>query len=175
MMLPFPEQARWYAEYHQKDTTHYLHIAGILFILLALMILLGFVHVLIPRVIEITLADIAAVSLLIYYFRLNWRLALVLTPIFIVIIWLAQLISFPGPTAFSLWSFVIIFLVGCILQFLGYMTEGKRPPFSIAIWQVLAAPMFLTAEVFFKAGKMHLLKEEIHGIPPSTVSEPPII
>ena len=121
MMIPFIDQASFYAAYHQNPVTRYIHITGITLLLLSLMIILGFVHVLIPGVFEITFAEIATVALLIYYFRLNWRIALVLTPIFVVLLWVASLFSYSAPSRFSIWSFVIIFIVACVLQFIGYL------------------------------------------------------
>jgi len=162
-MIPFIEQAGLYALYHQNPVTRYIHITGITLLLLSLMIILGFVHVLIPGVFEITFAEIAAVALLIYYFRLNWRIALVLTPIFIVLLWVASLFSYSAPSKFSIWSFVIIFIVACILQFIGYLIEGKRPSLSDLFRLELIAPMALIAEIFFIAGKMQTLNESIHG------------
>ena len=162
-MIPFIEQAQFYATYHQNATSRYIHMIGIPLIILSLMIVLGFVHVFIPGVLSVNLADIATFALLIYYFRLQWRLALVITPLFILLLWIAVLFSHAGPTAFALWSFLVIFIIGAALQLVGHFIEGKRPALTDNLWHVFIAPLFLVAEGFFMAGRMHVLNEEIHG------------
>jgi len=165
-MIPFTEQARDYATYHQHTLTRLTHMAGIPFLVLSMMILLGFVHVTIPGILSIDLADIVTFVLLIYYFRLNWRLALVLTPILIVFLWVANLFSHAGPDEFSLWAFLILFLLGGILVLIGCFIEGMHPGIKTHLKQTLVAPMFLMAEVFFMAGRMKKLEDEIHGNEP---------
>ncbi|WP_133128038.1 Mpo1-like protein [Legionella nagasakiensis] len=162
-MKSFTEQAKWYAEYHQKKATLYTHMVGVPIIILSLMILLGFVHVYIPGILDIKLADLAVLALLIYYFRLNWLLALITLPLFALLLWIADLFNYAGPTSFALWSFVILLVLGCFLQLVGHFIEGKRPALTDNFWQALVAPLFLLAELFFLAGKMQTLKEEIHG------------
>lgn len=162
-MTLFIDQAKQYAQYHQNQSTIYAHMAGIPLLILSLLVLLGFLHLVIPGLLDIKFADIAILALLIWYFTLNWLLALVLLPVFIVLLWIADFFNYSGPTAFGLWTFVILFLLGCALQFVGHFFEGKRPPFKINLWQMLLAPMFLTAELFFMAGRMESLKKAIHG------------
>ena len=161
-MIPFIEQAQGYAAYHQNELTRYTHMAGIPLIILSFMILLGFVHVIITNVLDVNLATIASLVLLIYYFRLDWRLAITLTPIFVFLLWVAHFFSYQGPTAFGLWSFVIVFLMGCVLQAIGHFLEARRPAFIDNLSQVLIAPLVIMAELFFMAGYMQALKEEIY-------------
>lgn len=162
-MTPFIQQAQGYAAYHQNDLTRYTHMAGIPLIILSFMILLGFVHVIIINVLDINVANIATLALVIYYFRLDWRLALVLIPILAFLLWIAHFFSYEGPTAFALWSFVIIFLLGCGLQVVGHFLEKRRPAFIDNLSQVLIAPLIIVAELFFRAGYMKELKDEIYG------------
>lgn len=165
-MKPFIEQAKFYATYHQEALSRRLHLASVPLVILSLMILLGFVHVVIPGLLDVNLAELAALALIIYYFRLQWRLALILTPIFIILLWIAEFFSYSGPSSFSLWSFIIILFIGIALQAVGHFREGKRPAFVDSAWQALIAPLFLTAEVFFIAGRMQELKEAIYGKTP---------
>lgn len=162
-MIPFTEQAKWYAQYHQKDVTKYTHMAGIPLLMFSFLILLGLVHIVVPGVLDIRLSDIAVIVLLIYYFRLQWLLALVLTPILIFLLWLANLFTAAGPTPFAIWSFIIVFSIGLVAQIAGHILEGKLPAITDNIKYDLASPLFLTAEIFFMMGKMQGLKEKIHG------------
>lgn len=165
-MISFIEQAQSYATYQQQAVTRYTHMAGIPLIILSLMILLGFVHVVIIGVLNVSVASIVTLALLIYYFRLHWRLALVLTPILIFLLWLASLLTDGGPTSYALWSFILIFIAGCALQFVGHFIEDKRPALIDNLWQVLIAPLFIAAEVFFMMGWMTELNGEIYGKEP---------
>lgn len=165
MMKSFIEQAQFYAAYHQKPSTRYTHLIGVPLIIFSLMVLFGFLHLIIPGVMDTTLASLATLALVIYYIYLNWRLGLVLIPIFIVLLWLASLVSYKGPTHTALWIFVLTFVLGWALQLIGHLIEGRRPALMDNFWQALIAPLFLTAELFFMAGRMNDLKEQIYGKP----------
>ncbi|CEG55517.1 Mpo1 family 2-hydroxy fatty acid dioxygenase [Legionella fallonii] len=162
-MKPFVEQAQMYAGYHQNITTRYTHLAGVPLIILSMMILLGFIQIIMPGVFSTTLACLTTLAVLIYYFRLNWKLALALTPILIILLLFSSLFSHHGPTKLGVWAFIITFVVGWGLQLYGHYIEGKKPAFMDNLSQALIAPLFLTAELFFMAGYMKSLKEQIYG------------
>lgn len=162
-MKSFIEQAQFYSKYHQKPITLYTHLAGVPLIIFSLMVFLGFFHLIVPGVLDTNFAGIATVVVLFYYFLLNWRLALVLTPIFFFLLWIANLISWTGPTSFSVWLFIIVFAIGWALQLTGHLLEGNRPALVDNLWQALVAPLYLTAELFFKYGRMKNLEKQIHG------------
>ncbi|HRD70791.1 MAG TPA: DUF962 domain-containing protein [Legionella sp.] len=162
-MRPFIEQAQMYAAYHQNVTTRYTHLIGVPLIILSLMILLGFVKIIIPGVYGTNLACLTSLVVLIYYFRLNWQLALPLTLVFIILLWIASWFNYYGPTTFGVWAFLITFVVGWGIQLYGHFVEGKKPAFFANLNQALIAPMFLMAELFFMAGLMSSLKEKIYG------------
>ncbi|MBA2650882.1 MAG: DUF962 domain-containing protein [Tatlockia sp.] len=164
-MKSFIEQAQIYAAYHQKPISRYTHLIGVPLIIFSLMVLFGFLHLVIPGVLNITLAGIATVALLCYYYYLNWRLSLALTVILFALLGLAHLVSRYGPDSTSLWIFIITFVLGWIFQLVGHVLEGKRPALIDHLSQVLIAPMFVTAELFFLTGHMHDLKREIEGVP----------
>ncbi|MBA2657255.1 MAG: DUF962 domain-containing protein [Tatlockia sp.] len=164
-MKSFIEQAQAYADCHQTPISRYTHFIGVPLIIFSLMVFFGFLHLVIPGIMNITLAGIATVALLCYYYYLNWRLALALTVILFVMLGLAHLVSRYGPDSTSLWVFIITFVLGWIFQLVGHFFEGKRAAFMNNFWQVLIAPMFLTAELFFLTGHMHELKREIEGEP----------
>lgn len=162
-MIPFINQAQGYAAYQQNVTTRYIHIVSVPLILFSVMILLGFIRVIILGVLNIDLAEIATLGLLVYYFCLQWRLALALAPVMIFLLWVAECFSYAGPSSFALEAFAITFLIGSVLQYASYFIEGKRPPFSAMSQHILIAPLSLTAEVFFMVGYMQPLKDEIYS------------
>ncbi|MDP1601806.1 MAG: DUF962 domain-containing protein [Legionella sp.] len=169
-MKTFIEQAHFYAEYHQKKETLYTHLIGIPLIILSLMIFLGFFQLIVPGVIATTLASIGTLVLFIYYLRLNWQLALLFAPILVLLLWISSLVSYAGPTAFALWTFIIVFILGWGLQFVGHMIEGRKPALIDNATHALVAPLFLTAEVCFMLGRMQTLKEQVHGTPSITAA-----
>lgn len=163
-MKSFIEQAQFYALYHQNIRTRYTHMAGVPLIILSLMILLGFVQIIIPGVFASDLAWFATLGILIYYFRLNWQLTLVLTPIMLFLLWVAHWFSKDGPTTLGIWAFILTFIVGWGLQFYGHYLEGKKPAFMENLSQTLIAPLYLVAELFFMAGYMQSLHDQIYGV-----------
>lgn len=162
-MKPFIEQAQVYATYHQKITTRYTHLIGVPLIVLSFMILLGFVKISVPNVFTTTLAWFATIAILIYYFLLNWQLALAITPIMLFLLWIAHWFSLNGPTTLGTWAFIITFVVGWGFQLYGHFLEGKRPAFMDNLSQALIAPLYLTAELIFSVGYMKSLQTQIHG------------
>src|SRR5690348_8213964 len=114
MMTPFLVQARSYAQYHVNPMTRYTHMAGVPLLLLAVMILLGFIHIVVPQVCDLKISSLAMLVLFIYYLILNWRLALATAPILIIITWIANLFSSAGPTRIGIWACVICFVLGGI-------------------------------------------------------------
>lgn len=161
-MKSFIEQARFYAGYHQKPATLYTHLIGIPLIIFSLMILMGFVQIKMPTVFSITFATIGTLVLLAYYFMLNWRLALTITPILALLLWLSTFFSHSGPTKTGIWVFFICFVAGWTLQLAGHAMEGKKPALVDNLWQALIAPLFLIAELYFMMNWMSALKAQIH-------------
>ncbi|WP_454785024.1 Mpo1 family 2-hydroxy fatty acid dioxygenase [Legionella sp. WA2024007413] len=168
-MKSFIEQAQFYAGYHQNIQTRYTHMAGVPLIILSVMILFGFVKIIVPGIFATNFACLMTLISLIYYYRLNWQLALALTPIMLILLLIANWFSQDGPTPLGLWSFVIFFIVGWGLQFYGHYLEGKRPAFMDNLSQSLIAPLFLVAELFFMAGFMQSLREQIYGMERNTL------
>ncbi len=173
-MSSFIEQARIYAAYHTTPITRYTHFAGVPLVIFSLMVFFSFFHLVVPGVLNITLAAIATVAILCYYFFLNWRLALGLTVIFFLLLGLAHLVSRYGPDSQSLWIFLITFVLGWALLLIGHFIEGKRPALVDNLWQALVAPMFLMAELLFLTGHLHDLQQQIEGGPVTMTDEPTI-
>lgn len=161
-MKSFIEQAQLYALYHQNIKTRYTHMVGIPLIMLSIMIFLGFIKIIMPGVFITNLACLATLIALIYYFRLNWQLALALTPIMIILLLIASWFSQNGPTPLGIWAFILFFVIGLGLQFYGHYIEGKKPAFMYNVSQILIAPLYLVAELFFMAGYMQALKDQIY-------------
>ncbi len=162
-MSPFIKQAKRYALKHNDITNWYTHFVGIPVIVFSLMIFLGFFHIVVPNVFDIKFADLAVLAILIYYFRLNWLIAAILTPVFLIMLWLAGLINDNGPTTASIWTFFILLIFGVACQLVGHVLEGNKPAFMQHFSDSFAAPMFITAEALFMLGWLPKLKAEVYG------------
>lgn len=162
-MKSFIEQAQCYATYHQNPKTQQTHWIGVPLITFSLMIFLGFVKIVVPGVYQISLATLATLILLLYYVRLHWMLALAIAPIFLVLLWCANWLSANGPNPLAFWTFVVTFISGWTLQLYGHYIADVKPAFMANLSQLVIAPLYLMAELFFKIGFMSSLKAEIHG------------
>lgn len=138
---------------------------GISLIIFSLMILLACVQIVIPGRLNVSLASIITVVVLIYYARLNWLLALTVTPLFGFLCWIAGIFSYPVPTAYTLYIFLIALVIGSLVWFAGYFIEGKYPSLQESRHQLFIAPLMMAADVFFMAGRQRELKDAIYGKP----------
>lgn len=161
-MKSFNDQARVYASYHQNIKTRYAHMAGTPIIILSTLIFLGFVKIIVPGVFATNFACLATVIALIYYFRLNWQLALALTPIMLILLLIGNWFSQDGPTKFALWSFIVFFLLGWGLHLYGHYMEKDKPALMNTLYLERIAPLYFVAELFFMAGFMQSLKAQIY-------------
>jgi uncharacterized membrane protein YGL010W len=76
-----------------------------------------------------------------------------------ILLWIAEGIASLGAAAGWTW-FAILFLGGWILQLVGHVFEGRKPALADNLFQILVAPIFLAAEVFFALGyKPHLQRK----------------
>lgn len=164
-MKPFLDQAQCYAAHHRNPRTQQTHWIGVPLITFSLMILIGFVKIVIPGVYQISLACLATLALLAYYFRLNWVLALAITPILLFLLWISNFLSHNGPNTLAWWIFIICFISGWTLQLYGHYVAEEKPAFMTQLSQVFIAPLYLMAELLFKAGLLSSLKQQIHGEP----------
>ena len=162
-MKGFMAQAKFYAAYHQKSLTRYIQMISVSLFILSFMVLLGCVHVSIPGVVDVSLAAVAAVCLLIYYARLEWRLTLVITPLVAVLCWVGSLFSMPAPTWFTLCLVVIILVLAFISWYAGFFIEGKYPAWKDNFPQIAIAPLLIAADIFFMAKRMRNLEEDLYG------------
>ncbi len=160
-MKSFIEQAQFYAGAHQNKMTRYTHFVGVPLIILSLMIFFGFIKLSVPGLFVTDFALLGTIALMVYYFKLQWKLALALTPIMIFLLWIAHFFSYAGPTKLGVWIFLITFISGWALQFYGHYIEGRKPAFMDNICQAFIAPLFLVAELLFMVGLMPELKKQI--------------
>lgn len=151
-MKSFVEQARMYKSYHTKPITIYTHYIGIPLVLLSLIMFFGCIKVIIPGIFATDLGWILSGVLLFYYFVLEWRLALVCLPFFLLLLYIAYLFNYAGPSSTAMIAFIVCFVLGWGFQLLGHFFEGNRPALMDNFTQAFIAPLYIVAELAFQLG-----------------------
>lgn len=151
-MKPLTEQLFTYRQQHTKKINLITHYIGIPIIIFSLMIVFHWVSIDIATKMQITFSWIFLSCTLIYYFLLNFRLALcaalVMIPLNVIAAWIAKL----TPTHFSATLFLILFITGWILQFIGHFFEKQKPAFFLSATQLLIGPLFVLIEALKAMG-----------------------
>jgi uncharacterized membrane protein YGL010W len=146
------EQLRSYAAYHRDPRNKLTHFVGVPLVTFSLFVLLGwfrFVHA--PDA-PLSLAVVFYAGVLVYYFLLDWQVALLQLPFSLALLWLADRAAVL-PFAQSGAIFLAAFVGGWVIQLAGHAIEGRRPALADNLLQVFNAPLFLTTEVLVLLGR----------------------
>ena len=154
-MKSLTEQLIAYRQHHVEKINRINHYISIPAILLSLLILFSWISISIAGHWHITFAWIGVILLLIYYYFLDIKLAVVMTVILIVLTLLCSWIAYPAPTKFSLILFFVLFIGGLLLQFIGHSLEKTKPELLAHLSLLLIAPLFVVIEliIMLKLGK----------------------
>lgn len=148
----FLDQMAMYSAYHRSRWNQRLHYLGVPAITLALLQLMAMVPFASAGSYPVSLATVFAAVVMIYWVVLDRRIGtltlLSYLPLVLVAAWLAGL----GTSARWL-TFAMLFVGGWIFQLVGHRIEGRKPALLDNLAQALIAPVFLTAELWFSAGR----------------------
>lgn len=161
-MKSLEEQLAIYQSYHRHPTNRLTHFFGVPLIMFSLFVLLGLVRVEFGSI-GISAASVLAIVVLAYYFRLDAVLAVAMTLFTAVLLLLANRVGLLGTTV-SLTVFAVTFVGGWILQLIGHAYEGRRPALVDNLFQVIIAPIFLMAEIFFALGYKRDVAERLERV-----------
>ena len=94
---------------------------------------------------------IALVLVTIFYFRLSWRIAVIM--VFIMLL-MEHFVSLANVTfGTKSWIFYLsVFVITWILQFVGHKIEGKKPSFLKDLQFLLIGPIWLLSFILKKLG-----------------------
>lgn len=94
---------------------------------------------------------VAIVLVTIFYFRLSWRIALIM--IFVMLL-MEHFVSLANVTfGRNSWIFYLaVFVITWILQFVGHKIEGKKPSFLKDLQFLLIGPIWLLSFILKKLG-----------------------
>ena len=159
-MKPLAEHMAFYAAYHRdrrNQLTHFIGVPAIAFSILIPMAWVGLG--------PLSLALLFLLGTLVWYWRLDRGLAITMAifflPVWLVAEWIGQM-----PLAVGLTVFLLFFVGGWVFQLVGHVFEGRKPALVDNFLQVLIAPLFLAAEVYFALGLRPELKAEVERLVP---------
>lgn len=135
-MKTIHEILKSYGDYHRNAMNKLTHIIGVPMIVLAIMIPLNWIFLLWPVI----------VMTCFYYLHLSRRLGAILLVSFVLMGLFADHIAH-NPDLQGWILFLVLFIGGWIIQFIGHGFEGKKPAFLDNILQMLSAPLFVTYEI----------------------------
>ena len=144
-----------YAEGHQNSTNktiHWICVPLIFWSILGFISLIPSPHVFIEYFGMISIVSLVAIFLLtFFYFRLSWRIALIMVFIMLLMEHLVYFIN----TEFQHKSwicFLSVFVLSWIGQFYGHKIEGKKPSFLKDLQFLLVGPIWLLHFILKKFG-----------------------
>ena len=158
-MKTFEQQVLSYAAYHQNARNKFTHFFGVPLVTFSILVPMSWIKI----AYGVSFASIFYLSVLLYYLRLDWRIAILQLPFTMILLMLAGgTADLPFLTSFSI--FLATFIGGWIIQFIGHYFEGKRPALADNLMQIFNAPLFLTVEVLFLLGFRRELRERVNAL-----------
>lgn len=141
-----------YAESHQNPknkTIHWICVPLIFFSILGFISLIPAPHFCAPIYGCISIASLIAILLVsIFYFRLSWKIAIIMIFIMLLFEHFIYYINISLPSSWLV--FVIIFILSWIGQFYGHKIEGKKPSFLKDLQFLLIGPIWLLSFILKK-------------------------
>jgi uncharacterized membrane protein YGL010W len=157
-MKSLAEQMSVYQQYHRSPKNKATHFVGVPAIVLGIMLALSWVplgHA------PLTLAEVVALPILVYYFLLDIPLAIAATIFFGLLLSAAHALDATLTVTGGWIAFGALFVGGWILQLIGHVFEGRKPALADNLFQVFIAPIFLIAEIAFAFGYKPSLHEAV--------------
>lgn len=145
-MRPFSEQFADYQQRQAQQANKIFRYVSTPALLISILLALSWLSISVVGRWYITFAWIATIMLLIYYYFLHVRLAIAMTVVLIILTLICTAIAFPSPTGFSIILFLILFIGGWVLEFIGLSLEKSKSAIFSRLVQLLTEPLFLLAE-----------------------------
>ena len=144
-----------YAESHQNSTNktiHWICVPLIFWSILGFISLIPSPHIFIEYFGMISIVSLVAIFLVtFFYFRLSWRIALIMVFIMLLMEHLVYFINIKFQHK-SWICFLSVFVLSWIGQFYGHKIEGKKPSFLKDLQFLLVGPIWLLHFILKKFG-----------------------
>ena len=155
----FRRQLASYASVHRdrrNKATHFVGIPVIVFSLLLLLSLWRFEAGSLDWTLSLAAAIVAALGWMALDLGIGVIMAMLMAPAW----YAADALAGALGSSSAVWmAFIVLFVGGWVLQFLGHHYEGKRPALLDNIFQGFIGPMFLVAETMVAMGHRHDLAD----------------
>lgn len=145
------EQLAMYNSYHQSRANKLTHFIGVPLIIFSLLIPLHWIY----------MDWVLLFILIIYYASVDKSIASVFAMVLLVIMLPAHKIATTSYNKNAFIIFILFFITGWVIQFIGHIFEGRKPAFLDNFMQLFVAPMFLVMELFFLLNYKVELKHQV--------------
>ena len=148
----FRRQLASYAAVHRSGRNKATHFVGIPIIVFSLLLILALwrIH---PAGREVSMALLVAIVAVLGWMALDFGIGLIMAALMVPTWYAAEALAGAlGPSS-TVVAFLVLFVGGWALQFLGHHYEGKRPALIDNIFQAFIGPMFLVAEAMVVMGQ----------------------
>lgn len=173
MMKPLAEHMAFYAGYHRNIWNKRTHYIGIPMIIFSILIPMTWAAVK-PGGVPLTGAMLFVAAVLAYYYVVDVGLAVGMTVFIVPVLYAAHQVG-QWPWTEGLYVFLACFVGGWIFQFIGHLVFEKRWPATFSnLFQLIIAPIFFVAEIYFKLGYRLALKDQVERLttPAPTIGSP---
>jgi uncharacterized membrane protein YGL010W len=148
-----------YGVYHRDPRNRRTHYFGVPAIAYAVLVLAALVKITLFGF-PVDLDRILVAAFVLFYLMLDLRLGIVLAVLLTLLAWAAETTTRLGVSG-SLVAACVVFVLGWVLQFFGHYLEGNRPALLTNLFQIVVAPIYLTAELFFSIGLRPGLQSDV--------------
>ena len=157
----FKRQLASYASVHRDRRNKATHFVGIPVIVFSLLLVLTLWR-LQPGERDVSGAAVVAILAVLGWMALDLGVGFVMALLMLVAWYAAEALGAALGPAGTWVAFLMLFVGGWILQFLGHHYEGKRPALLDNIFQAFIGPMFLVAETMVALGHRPDLANLMH-------------
>ncbi len=151
-MKTLKEQREIYDRFHTNKTDQLTHYIGIPAIVFSLLMLLNWVSIDIAAQWKISFAWLVVIAALIYYCMLNVRIGILTTIVLVILTFIAALVARPTPTQLSALLFLVLFIGGWALIFIGHSFEKNKLGFNKILLNTIHGPIFLVMDIINLSG-----------------------
>ncbi|SRR5260221_4736449 len=157
----FSRQLASYAAVHRDWRNKATHFVGIPLIVFSLLLILTQWRLeLAGR--EVSMAMVVAIVAVLGWMALDLGIGLAMAVVMLLAWYAAEALAGALGATSSWTAFLVLFVGGWILQFVGHHYEGKRPALLDNIFQGFIGPMFLVAETMVVLGQRRDLANVMH-------------
>ena len=145
-------QLEFYDSCHQNTINQWTHVVGLPMIIVGVMMFFSWIRLDFFAAFNTAISWLIVLAILVYYFLLDKKVAAIMALVYIIPNWLVGVIVGQAPSKTSFIVFLVLFVGGWILQFVGHLFEKQRPAFFSSLIQLLIGPIYFVNKLARKLG-----------------------